>query len=67
MPDLDTRLDKAITDERKAHSEYTELAQQVTGQDRTTLLEMAADEHRHEQALQRIMAEQKRGAGAARS
>ena len=52
---LQSRLTKAIEDEKKAHAEYETLAQQVTGEDRQTLLAMAADEHRHQENLQRIV------------
>ena len=55
MADVHERLAKAIQDERKAHEEYKTLAQQVSGQDRETLLAMAADEHRHQENLERMV------------
>jgi rubrerythrin len=61
MADLHTRLNKAIEDERQAQTEYRNLAQEAAAQDRDALLAMAEDEHRHEQTLQRIVAQQRRG------
>jgi len=55
VDDVRGRLTKAIADERKAHEEYKTLAQQVSGQDRETLLSMAADEHRHQENLERMV------------
>jgi rubrerythrin len=64
MADLNTRLNKAIQDERQAQSEYRALAQEAAAQDRETLLAMAEDERRHEQNLQRIVEQRRTGTPA---